>query len=185
MRSITEEAGVNAAAIHYHFGSKETLLEAVLARRVLPLNQEQLKRLEQLEMAVAGGPLPTRELLEAFLAPLVALRAELGDHTAPFGNLMAWLWIERDLYPRPPALFDDLLSRFADAACQGREDLEPDEAAERLEYAVGATSQVLQHASGDSSLAELREIEARLDRLVSFLAAGLEMPGRLRPGESR
>ena len=36
MRDITNAAGVNLAAINYHFGSKESLLIAVLQRRTLP-----------------------------------------------------------------------------------------------------------------------------------------------------
>ena len=35
VRSITESAGANVAAINYHFGSKLGLVKAVLARRVL------------------------------------------------------------------------------------------------------------------------------------------------------
>ena len=37
LRRIIVEAGVNSAAIHYHFGSKEGLVKAVFARRFRPL----------------------------------------------------------------------------------------------------------------------------------------------------
>ncbi len=45
---------MNLAAVHYHFNSKEGLLEAVVHWRMAPVNQERLKRLEQLE--ARGGP---------------------------------------------------------------------------------------------------------------------------------
>ena len=36
LRSMTREAGVNMAAIHYHFGSKQALLEQIFERRCQP-----------------------------------------------------------------------------------------------------------------------------------------------------
>ena len=44
LRAVTSAAGVNLAAVHYHFNSKEGLLEAVVHWRMAPVNQERLKR---------------------------------------------------------------------------------------------------------------------------------------------
>ena len=38
LRHIIAQAGVNLAAVHYHFGSKEDLLDAVVARKAAPVN---------------------------------------------------------------------------------------------------------------------------------------------------
>jgi len=38
MRSITSEAGVNLAAVNYHFGSKQKLIQAVFARFLDPFS---------------------------------------------------------------------------------------------------------------------------------------------------
>jgi AcrR family transcriptional regulator len=40
MRLITGQAGVNLAAINYHFGSKELLFQEVFRRRLTDLNRE-------------------------------------------------------------------------------------------------------------------------------------------------
>ena len=48
MRAITQAAGANLAAVHYHFGSKEGLVRAVFGRRLEPLNRDRIERLATL-----------------------------------------------------------------------------------------------------------------------------------------
>jgi AcrR family transcriptional regulator len=40
LRHITAAAGVNLAAIHYYFGSKEELLDELVMRKAVPVNEE-------------------------------------------------------------------------------------------------------------------------------------------------
>mgnify|MGYP002144297989 CR=1 FL=1 len=42
MRQITGEAAVNLAAVNYHFGSKESLMQEVFRRRLDGLNEERM-----------------------------------------------------------------------------------------------------------------------------------------------
>src|SRR5579863_6114927 len=66
LRDITAEADVNLAAVNYHFQSKDSLIDAVIARRVEPINQKRR------EMLAAAGPDPTlKQILVAFLSPLI------------------------------------------------------------------------------------------------------------------
>jgi len=66
LRHITSEAGVNLAAVNYHFGSKENLLGEILDRVVRPINTERLHLLDQAE---AEGLLDVTGVLRAFLLP--------------------------------------------------------------------------------------------------------------------
>src|SRR5258708_24271131 len=67
LRAVTREAGVNVAAIHYYFGSRDELLRAVLDRIVTPVNERRLVLLDQGLAANRGRPLAVEELLRIFL----------------------------------------------------------------------------------------------------------------------
>src|ERR1700733_8374523 len=69
LRSIMAGAGVNVAAIHYYFRSKDALLEAVLMRRMEAANRERLKLLQEYEATLAGARPAVEEILRAFLSP--------------------------------------------------------------------------------------------------------------------
>ncbi len=68
MRQITSAAGVNLASVNYHFGSKESLVQAVLKRRLAVLNRERLRLLDELEAQAEGRPLKPSQIVDAFSA---------------------------------------------------------------------------------------------------------------------
>src|SRR5260370_10536697 len=70
LRDITAEAQVNLAAVNYHFQSKESLIDAIIERRLGPINRRRI------EMLDAAGPSPSVEqIVEAFLLPLLMMEA--------------------------------------------------------------------------------------------------------------
>ncbi len=76
LRGITSLATVNLAAVNYHFGCKDALLQAVIDRRLLPLNQLRRQKLQAaLDRAEATGRRPeVRQLLCAFIEPTLEFR---------------------------------------------------------------------------------------------------------------
>lgn len=58
LRDITTGAGVNIAAVNYHFGSKVGLLTDVFAEYAAPVNVSRLKLLDECEQKAGDGPLP-------------------------------------------------------------------------------------------------------------------------------
>jgi AcrR family transcriptional regulator len=76
LRMLTREAGVNLAAVNYHFGSKEELIKAVIERRILPLNKIRLERMQNIKdnAGAVGYPPDIREILLAFFEPTFEFR---------------------------------------------------------------------------------------------------------------
>jgi len=87
IRRINEAAGVrNSSAIHYHFGSVERLLAAVLDYRMGPINRRRIRILA--ELTRDGRIIGMKDVVEALVRPLAE---EL--HRRPDGNFyIRFLW---------------------------------------------------------------------------------------------
>lgn len=67
MRDLTLAAGVNLAAVNYHYGSKDGLLLAIFRRRAAELNRERAQLLQQ--VLDGDGQPAVRAVLSALIAP--------------------------------------------------------------------------------------------------------------------
>jgi AcrR family transcriptional regulator len=77
LRNVVSKAGVNLAAVHYHFGSKEELFRAVVARFAHPVVEQELNLLSELK---AGDELPSVEaILLAMLKPSLEILSQDED----------------------------------------------------------------------------------------------------------
>jgi len=181
LRAITERAGANLAAVHYHFGSKQGLVRAVFARRLTPVNEERLRRLGRAEES--GGNL--EEVLRAFLVPALDMARD-ASHGA-FGRLMGRAFMEPDDEIREILIeqFSEVLHRFTAALTRLLPELPEEEVLWRFHFVAGslghtvACGQLIERFS-DGRCA-MGTAEEAADRLVTFLAAGLCAPA---PGQS-
>ncbi|HYQ38579.1 MAG TPA: helix-turn-helix domain-containing protein, partial [Pseudomonas sp.] len=80
LRMITARAGVNLAAVNYHFGSKEALIQAVFVRFLGPFCQGLERELDQRR----GQDATLEELLELLVAQAFAVARDIGSDLTVF-----------------------------------------------------------------------------------------------------
>ena len=181
LRRIIVEAGVNSAAIHYHFGSKEGLVKAVFARRFDPLNRERLALLSEAESRAGDGPLAIEDILYAVVAP--ALRMGQGSEGGQrFRRLAGRLFTGRPDYLEVVfnEVFRELEQRFDEACRQALPDVPKKERAWRKHLAIGAMAHLLRESEWicktTGGLCDTSEVEGGIQRMVQFMAAGMKAP---------
>jgi AcrR family transcriptional regulator len=181
LRSIIAEAEVNLAAVHYHFHSKEALLEAVILRRSVPANQERLVLLDECERAAGDNPPPLERVIEAFIAPTFRMARNPASGGMVFMRLLGRIHAEGDLLSGIlTSQFRDVLERFGGAMRRALPDLPPAELFWRLNFAIGALGQALRGGSKGlgviSDLSNGANSELALEELIAFLSAGFRAP---------
>jgi len=179
LRTIIADAKVNLAAIHYHFRSKEALLDAVILRRLGPINRERLDLLDVCERK--GHPL-LEEVLEAFLAPPFRAMTRQGETAHTFSRLMGRILAEeKSMFPQLiKHHFGEILERFQKALRNAAPDLPAEEVFWRMFFVGGVLAHTLRCARDiemfSGGLCDATDVEGTLRRLVEFTAAGFRAP---------
>lgn len=182
MRMITGRAGVNLAAINYHFGSKEALIQDVFRRRLTWLNEERLRALERFEKEARGAPLKPHQIVEAFFGVSLRMAAdtEHGGHT--FMRLLGRTYTEPSAFVRQ-FLADEyaaVVPRFKQALFRSLPDVPPEEILWRFHFMLGAMSYAIAGTDALQLVAEHeldeKDPEALSRRLMPFLLGGLRAP---------
>ena len=175
LRTIIADAQVNLAAIHYHYHSKEALLDAVILRRLEPINRRRLEMLDACEQ-----PASLEAVLEAFLAP--PFRVAVGHHGTTFTKLMGRIFTEKSLVPRVKHHMGEMINRFIQAFQNAVPDLPRDEVFWRLQFIGGAMAITLLRGKDLEAVSDgacdTSDVEATLQRLIDFAAAGFRAPVR-------
>ena len=182
LRDITGRAGANVAAVNYHFGSKDKLVEAVVERHVRPINEERLRCLAAAVRAHAGGVVPVEEVLEAFLGPMVDHIANGRMSEGLFCKLMGRVMAERT-FKLPDAvgqLFQRMAARFAEAFMKAVPEISEQEALWRMHYSFGVMANTLMNGETLQQITAGRAgtpgIGEQTRHIVAFCAAGFCAP---------
>lgn len=144
LRQITTAAGVNLAAINYHFFDKESLYKTLVSIRLKQINRERLSRLEDAEQKANawGGPPGLPAVLEALAGPMLTPAPDCGPE-AP--RLLGRLLMEQqtNLTDLIRTDFEPVMTRFGQACRRHAASLTAEDFLWRFSYVVGA----LHHAA--------------------------------------
>ena len=94
LREVMKVAVVNMAMVHYYFKNKDGLLDAILERRLVPINQARLNLLGQYALEAGGQPLGMDDIIKAYVEPFIRLRDNADEGGEDFLKLFAWLRME-------------------------------------------------------------------------------------------
>src|SRR5450432_4029 len=183
LRSLTAAAGVNLAAVNYHFGTKEELFEAVLTRRLDPMNQERVELLDQLERNSAPDPLSCDRILMALFVPALRLARDPARGGKNFLRLLGRAYADPAPFIRQflSEQYAVMIARFKVAFGRALPHLPRKELSWRLHFIMGALSYTLAGTDAHKIISELSPRETNNDeillrRLAPFLLAGLNAP---------
>jgi AcrR family transcriptional regulator len=178
IREVAREAGVDTALLHYYFGTKKGLFDAVFLRRAEVLNRDRLGDLDRYERE-HPGTMTVEGVIEAFLSAVIAWQAKGGPGWKHYFALVAQananpVWGGETM----TRYFDPVIRRLIEllrVAIPGSRDEDLYWAYHNLSGALtltlGETGRLDRLSGG---LCRSGDIEAAYGHMVRFAAAGFE-----------
>jgi AcrR family transcriptional regulator len=178
IRAIADEAKANLGALHYYWGSKASLFRAACARRMAPMIEVRMSRLQALEKSSSS----VEEILRAFFEPAFLSHREDPAKRKLFCRTYTRILTDPAVEVRAIAedIFTEPTNRFVQLLRGACGELDDTTFYWRLHCVFG----VFQHAAGytddigtiAAGRFDTADLDAGIDRIIRFVAAGLKAP---------
>jgi AcrR family transcriptional regulator len=176
LRTINLEAGYSVAALHYHFGTRDGLVHALLERAQPPMLAQRTPLLAALR---ARPDPPLSQIVEALVRPLTA--GMLDDFAASLARLRFLVRLSFDRSPYLARLLEASVAEFRPLLRRALPRLDVRTLTRRWLLAVDLAQQALAnvtvHLECPAGAAPRPvELERFVRELVSFITEGLRAP---------
>jgi len=176
VRDITTRAEANVAAVNYHFGSRDDLIDLLILHYANPVNEERLARLEAVEKKWHGKISPLEEVCDAFLRPLAGTARKSRLSEPLFHKLLGRIFaLPSASFPTEARhLLQNSTNRFVRVLSKALPSLTTDELQWRSHFVEGGIIHLLLGEEVLRTKATSKPAaDALLGRFIRFAAAGL------------
>lgn len=179
LRLITSKAGVNLAAVNYHFGSKKALIQAVFSRFLGPFCQNLERELDK-RFSKGAEQTSLEDLLQLLAAQALAVKPRHSNDLAVFMRLLGLAFSQSQGHLRKylEEVYGKVFRRYMTLIHEVAPRLPPLEIYWRVHFMLGAvafsmSSSKALRAMADNDFGAAPSIEQIMQLLVPFLAAGM------------
>ncbi|HEX6866839.1 MAG TPA: TetR/AcrR family transcriptional regulator [Caulobacteraceae bacterium] len=177
-RQVAAEAGVDTALIHYYFGAKRELFDAVFLRRAEVVNQERSASMSAYEAANAGR-MTAEGVIAAFIDPLIERSIHGGQGWKNYFALVAQVnntpaWGGETMH----RFFDPVVHQLVDTLKRAMPEAELADLYWCYQFLTGSMMLALSETGRIDQLSDglchSNDLEAVRGRLYAYCAAGFE-----------
>tara|TARA_R110000782_G_scaffold23344_9_gene61147 strand:- start:934 stop:1623 length:690 start_codon:yes stop_codon:yes gene_type:complete len=180
LRLITSKAGVNLAAVNYHFGSKKALIQAVFVRFLNPFVSSLDQELERHQQQGGNTQLTLEQLLEMLVRQALTVKPRSGNDLAIFMRLLGLAFSQSQGHLRKylAEVYGKVFQRYMQQVYAAAPQLPPTELFWRVHFMLGSAAFTMSSMRALRAIAEAEfDVQTGIDQvlklMVPFLAAGM------------
>lgn len=186
LRMITSKAGVNLAAVNYHFGSKNALIQSVFARFLTPFSATLEAEFDELEARPGDRSPSVEEILGALTGSAVRMPQRNERGISIFMRLLGLAYTQSQGHLRTflEDEYRDIFTRFMGLLKRATPELTSVDRYWRIQFMLGATAFTMSSSDALRDILQAKKgvetpIQEIAARLIPFLAAGMQASDRM------